>query len=175
MHPDAPSRGTSDGIRWSTPSTWVMKVVRILGRRNAGKTTLAERLVGALSSTSRVATVKSIHHEVEIDTPGKDTFRHREAGAETVVGITPSYAFTIEKGGKAKAGTLDRVLTRLAEADHEFVVVEGFTDCDLPAIVVGDMDPSAVEGTVLEQIGEPDRFPVDTLVDLVHDAPDWAF
>ncbi|MFQ5731125.1 MAG: molybdopterin-guanine dinucleotide biosynthesis protein B [Planctomycetaceae bacterium] len=61
--------------------------VHIIGRKNSGKTTLIVDLVRHLSSQGvRVATVKHTHHRHELDTPGKDSHRHREAGA-AVVGI----------------------------------------------------------------------------------------
>ncbi|MEY7849576.1 molybdopterin-guanine dinucleotide biosynthesis protein B [Natrarchaeobius sp. A-rgal3] len=78
-----------------------MKVVRLVGSSDSGKTTLVESLVPRLTERDdRVATVKSIHHDVEIDTPGTDTYRHRAAGAETVVGITPELTFDVSTRGK---------------------------------------------------------------------------
>ncbi|ARS91372.1 molybdopterin-guanine dinucleotide biosynthesis protein B [Natrarchaeobaculum aegyptiacum] len=78
-----------------------MKVVCLAGPSDSGKTTLVERLVPLLQEAGdRVASVKSIHHDIEIDTPGADTHRHRTAGAETVVGITPALTFDISTRGK---------------------------------------------------------------------------
>jgi hypothetical protein len=61
-----------------------MKVFGITGWKNTGKTTLTERLVAELTGQGlRVSTVKHAHHETEIDHPGRDSFRHRQAGAGT--------------------------------------------------------------------------------------------
>ena len=59
-----------------------MKVFGVVGWKNNGKTTLVERLVAHLTAPGyRVSTVKHAHHEVDLDQPGKDSWRHREAGA----------------------------------------------------------------------------------------------
>ena len=62
-----------------------MKRLHIVGRKNSGKTTLIVDLVQLLTKNGcRVGTIKHTHHHHELDTPGKDSHRHREAGAELV-------------------------------------------------------------------------------------------
>ncbi len=62
-----------------------MKRVHIIGRKNSGKTTLITELVRYLSEQGyRVGTIKHTHHQHELDTPGKDSHRHRQAGAAPV-------------------------------------------------------------------------------------------
>ena len=64
-----------------------MKRIHIIGGKNHGKTTLIVELVQELSARGvRVGTIKHTHHEHELDLPGKDSYRHREAGA-AVAGI----------------------------------------------------------------------------------------
>jgi molybdopterin-guanine dinucleotide biosynthesis protein B len=64
-----------------------VKRVHIIGGKNHGKTTLVAQLVEELTLRKlRVGTIKHTHHEHELDTPGKDSHRHREAGA-SVIGI----------------------------------------------------------------------------------------
>ena len=59
-----------------------MRRIHIIGRKNSGKTTLVVELVQQLSAMGkRVATIKHTHHRHELDVPGKDSYRHREAGA----------------------------------------------------------------------------------------------
>src|SRR4051812_50105343 len=59
-----------------------MKVIGLAGYSGAGKTTLVESLIPALKRHGqRVSVVKHAHHKFDIDHPGKDTYRHREAGA----------------------------------------------------------------------------------------------
>ena len=63
-----------------------MKVFGIAGFKNAGKTTLVVDLIREVRSRGlRVATVKHAHHEFDIDHPGKDSYQHREAGAEEII------------------------------------------------------------------------------------------
>ena len=67
-----------------------MKVIVVTGYSNAGKTTLMEKLIPALKALGqRVSVVKHAHHRFEMDHPGKDTWRHREAGAFEVVAASP--------------------------------------------------------------------------------------
>ena len=65
-------------------------VLAIVGRSNSGKTTLIERMVAMLSAQGmRVATIKHSHHQPQMDTPGKDSWRHRQAGAACAFLIGP--------------------------------------------------------------------------------------
>ncbi|WP_436343466.1 molybdopterin-guanine dinucleotide biosynthesis protein B [Natronorubrum sp. FCH18a] len=156
------------------------RIVCLAGPSGSGKTTLAETLVPRLADHGRVATVKSIHHDIEIDTPGTDTHRHRTAGAETVVGITPELTFDISTRGKrdpaedpASTGVFDTddpelralasTLARLERRGYAFVVVEGFSAAPLPTILVGDRDPSAIGGEIVGRGGDS----IDDLVETV--------
>lgn len=118
----------------------VTTVVCIVGPSDSGKTTLVEDLASRLEC--RVATVKSIHHDVDVDTPGKDTYRHREAGAETVVGVTPERTFQITERGKRDAPDEPTVLAetvgRLEAEGYDVVLVEGFHTTPYPKIVLGE-------------------------------------
>ena len=114
----------------------------IVGPSDTGKTTLVESLVAELSAAGRVGTIKSIHHDIEIDTPGKDTHRHRTAGADTVVGLTPSLRFEITPGGKTAADSevalLESTVDDLRAAGYDYVLIEGFHNASYPKLVVGD-------------------------------------
>jgi molybdopterin-guanine dinucleotide biosynthesis protein B len=104
----------------------------VTGWKNAGKTTLAERLVAEFVRRGwRIATVKHAHHAADIDTPGTDSFRHRAAGATEVALVTAGrYAIMREQ----EEPTLADVLARLAPAD--LVLVEGFKNEPHPKIEV---------------------------------------
>ena len=114
----------------------------VVGPSDAGKTTLLESLVAELADAGRVGTIKSIHHDIEIDTPGKDTYRHRTAGADTVVGLMPSLRFEITSGGKTAADSevdlLESTVDDLRAAGYDFVLIEGFHNAPYPKLVVGD-------------------------------------
>ena len=133
--------------------------VCLVGPSDSGKTTLMESLVSTLGEYGRVATIKSIHHDIEIDTPGKDTYRHREAGADTVVGLTPSLSFRITPGGKAAATSeialLESTIESLETEGYDFVLIEGFHDSPYPKIELGqraDTEPPIVASGSLDSL-----------------------
>ncbi|GAA0306337.1 molybdopterin-guanine dinucleotide biosynthesis protein B [Halarchaeum salinum] len=143
-----------------------MKVVSIVGESDAGKTTLVERLVPALDRAgATVGTVKGIHHAVELDDPGKDTHRHRTAGAARVVGVTPDLTASFQPVGKDDGGpdaALDRALAEFG-ADVDAVLAEGFSGSTLPKLVVGDPGATSYADPVLERVSSPDDADSDAL------------
>jgi molybdopterin-guanine dinucleotide biosynthesis protein B len=97
-------------------------VFGVAGWKNAGKTTLVERLVAEFVRRGwTVNTVKHAHHAADVDQPGRDTFRHRAAGA-TEVALVGGHRYAIMR--EQEDATLVEVLARLAPAD--VVLVEGF-------------------------------------------------
>lgn len=152
-----------------------MIAVRVLGDSGAGKTTLIERLVPAVADRGRVATIKSIHHSVEIDDEGTDTHRHRVAGAERVVGITPTLTATFDARGKddyeAESGALVALLSDLRDGGYDYVLIEGFSGASLPAIVLGDGDRSGERTIARVEAGA--SADIDRLVDLIEDLDRW--
>ncbi|MEM7178710.1 MAG: molybdopterin-guanine dinucleotide biosynthesis protein B [Pseudomonadota bacterium] len=102
-----------------------MNVYGVVGWKNAGKTTLVERLVAEISARGfSVSTVKHTHHMVDVDQPGKDSHRHRQAGARQVILSSSSrWAVMTELRGTPEA-TLEQLLTHLDPVD--LVIVEGY-------------------------------------------------
>lgn len=101
-----------------------MKVYGVIGWQNAGKTTLMERLVAEITARGfAVSTVKHVHHDVDLDKPGKDTWRHREAGAREVV-MASAHRFAILREHRGPEPEMAEVLARLAPVD--LVLVEGY-------------------------------------------------
>lgn len=119
--------------------------VHIVGRKNAGKTTLVCELVRELCRQGiRVATVKHTHHAHELDTPGKDSHQHREAGAAGVGILSPKMKAAFVPCDRYSAST-----DRYAEFDVMF------SDCEL-IIVEGDLNSSQAKVEVWRKIvGEP--------------------
>ncbi|MBY0323620.1 MAG: molybdopterin-guanine dinucleotide biosynthesis protein B [Reyranella sp.] len=98
------------------------RVFGITGWKNAGKTTLVERLVAELVRRGfRVNTIKHGHHDLDVDQPGRDSYRHRAAGA-TEVAVVGGHRYAIMR--EQEDATLAEVLARLAPAD--LVLIEGF-------------------------------------------------
>jgi molybdopterin-guanine dinucleotide biosynthesis protein B len=110
----------------------VQAVFGVTGWKNAGKTTLAERLVAEFVQRGwRIATIKHAHHAVDIDRPGTDSWRHRAAGASEVALVGGQrYAIMREQAEP----TLAEVFSRLAPAD--LVLIEGFKSDPHPKIEV---------------------------------------
>ncbi len=102
-----------------------MRVYGITGWKNSGKTVLVERLVAHLVARGlTVATVKHAHHAFEPDQPGKDSHRHRMAGASQVlVASSQRWALMTELRG-ATEPPLAELIARLDPAD--LVLVEGY-------------------------------------------------
>lgn len=130
-----------------------MKVVGFSGFSGAGKTHLVEQLIPALKLRGlRVSVVKHAHHDFDIDHPGKDTYRHREAGAfEVVVASDRRLALMREFEQPARL-TVHHLLAELYDG-VDWVLVEGFKHSNLLKIEV--WRPEA---------GKPARYPEDEFI-----------
>lgn len=112
-----------------------MKVVGFSGYSGSGKTTLVERLIAQLRATGqRVSVVKHAHHDFDIDHEGKDSWRHRRAGAFEVVIASDRRLAKMREYEVAARPTVHRLLAELSDCD--WVFVEGFKRADLLKIEV---------------------------------------
>lgn len=102
-----------------------MKIFGVVGWKNAGKTGLMERLVAEFTARGlSVSTVKHAHHVFDVDQPGKDSYRHREAGAqEVLLASRKRVAIMHELRDEDEPGLAD-LLARLRPVD--LVLVEGY-------------------------------------------------
>ncbi len=112
-----------------------MKTFGIVGWSGSGKTTLLESLLPILVKQGlRVSVIKQSHHDFEIDRPGKDSWRHRQAGASEVLLTSPHrWALIGELRGRPEP-TLEEHLDRLSPCD--LVLVEGFKRAAIPKLEV---------------------------------------
>ena len=112
-----------------------MRIFGFAGWSGSGKTTLIEQIVPRLVARGLVVSlVKHAHHEFEIDRPGKDSFRHREAGCnEVLVSSSARWALIHELRGDAEL-TLERALARLSTCD--IALVEGYKAYPIPKLEV---------------------------------------
>jgi molybdopterin-guanine dinucleotide biosynthesis adapter protein len=103
----------------------MMKVIGIAGWSGAGKTTLISRVIPYLRQQGlRVSVIKHAHHEFDVDVPGKDSWVHRQSGAEEVlVSSANRWALMHELRGAAEPA-LPELLKKMSPVD--LVVIEGF-------------------------------------------------
>jgi molybdopterin-guanine dinucleotide biosynthesis protein B len=138
-----------------------MKVVGFSGMSGSGKTTLVEQLIPALKLRGlRVSVVKHAHHSFDIDHPGKDTWRHRQAGAfEVVVASDRRLALMREFEQTARVDA-HQLIGELYDG-VDWVLVEGFKDSNLLKIEVWRAEA-----------GQPARYPNDDfIVAIATDSP----
>ena len=112
-----------------------MKIFGIAGYSGSGKTTLLEKLIPQFTARGlKVAVIKHAHHGFDIDRPGKDSYRHREAGAcEVLLSCNDRWALMHERRSDADV-TLDELVARLAPCD--LVLIEGFKQEPVPKLEV---------------------------------------
>ena len=110
-----------------------MKIYGVIGWKNSGKTTLIERLVADIVSRGfSVSTIKHAHHTFDVDQSGKDSYRHRVAGASEVL-LTSSKRFALmHEIRDFKEPLLEALLIKLAPVD--VVLVEGYKSDNHPKI-----------------------------------------
>lgn len=113
-----------------------MKVVGFAGFSGSGKTTLVERLIPVLRLKGlRVSVVKHAHHKFDIDHEGKDTFRHREAGAFEVVVASDKRLALMREFEQPEQLSVHQLIAELYDG-VDWVLVEGFKESDLLKIEI---------------------------------------
>lgn len=112
-----------------------MKVIGFAGYSGSGKTTMIEQVIPRLVLEGvRVSLIKHAHHDFDIDQPGKDSYRHREAGAsEVLVSSGSRWVLMHELRGEPEP-TLEEQLGRFSPCD--LVIVEGFKKESYPKIEI---------------------------------------
>jgi molybdopterin-guanine dinucleotide biosynthesis protein B len=139
-----------------------MKVIGFSGFSGSGKTMLVERLIPALKMRGlRVSVVKHAHHDFDIDHPGKDTHRHREAGAFEVVVASERRLALMREFEQPAVLSVHQLLAELYEG-VDWVLVEGFKGSNLLKMEVWRAEA-----------GKPARYPDDDfIVAIATDSPD---
>ena len=102
-----------------------MKILGLAGWSGSGKTTLLTTLIPAfLAHGVSVSTVKHAHHEFDVDKPGKDSWRHREAGATEVMVASSRRWALMHELREAPEPTLEELVAHMTPVD--LLIVEGF-------------------------------------------------
>ncbi|WP_459192037.1 molybdopterin synthase [Halosimplex sp. J119] len=138
-----------------------MQVLGIAGPSDSGKTTLVERLAERLSAEGRVATVKHLTTNPSVDTEGKDTARHRAAGAAATYGITDDDGWFATGAER----TLEETLDELAP-EYDYALVEGYSGADIPTVALGGRDHA---GETVVAAPEADAVDVEELLAALDD------
>lgn len=134
-----------------------MKVVGFAGYSGSGKTTLVEAVITLLvAGGETVGVIKHAHHRFDIDQPGKDSWRHRKAGAREVLVASDLRLALMREYAEPHEPTAHALIAEL-DASLDWVLVEGFRGSDLPKIEVWRA-PSA------DFAGQPARYPEDPQV-----------
>jgi molybdopterin synthase catalytic subunit len=140
-----------------------MKIISVVGYKKTGKTALVERIVNVLKKYGSVGTVKHLH-EHRINTPGTDTWKHMQAGADVVIGVTPDELVKFSHNNDLTAA-----LDELADAGMDFVVVEGFKDSALPKIALGEVTAP----NIIMRLDKPENADIDEITRIVFEQPEY--
>lgn len=140
-------------------------IISIVGLSGSGKTTVLEKLIAELSGRGlKVGTIKHSCHPHPVDAPGKDSWRHREAGAVSTIFIGPEamqFVTRVDTPVDSKGGATPETLTKEYLSDMDIVLVEGFHQAKTPRLEVVRSERSQ----------KPFSKPSDGLIGLITDVP----
>lgn len=139
--------------------------VRIIGGKNTGKTCLVEALVRTLSARGlRVGTIKHDAHQFEVDYPGKDTWRHRQAGSVATL-ICSASKLALMRDLEETPSVSELVATYFADCD--VVLVEGYKSDEGPAICLGGLETAGETLAALPKGHDLTEAQIRELADLI--------
>ena len=143
----------------------IMKIVSIVGKKNTGKTSLTVKVIEELTKRGHnVASIKHSHHLIEMDKENTDTWKHKQAGANLVVGVGSTTFFNVKK-----EHDLNRILYMLKHFDDfDFVVIEGYKNYNYPKIITS---PDVRDEYTIKEVDSftIDEKGVEELADLIED------
>ena len=152
-----------------------MKIASIVGKKNTGKTSLTVKVIEELTKRGyNVASIKHSHHSIEMDKENTDTWKHKQAGANLVVGVGSTTFFNARK-----EHDLNRILYLLKHFDEfDFVIIEGYKSYNYPKIITS---PEVRDEYTIKEVNSftIDEKGVRELADLIeergHDIVDTLF
>lgn len=152
-----------------------MKIVSIVGKKNTGKTSLTVKVIEELTKRGyNVASIKHSHHSIEMDKENTDTCKHKQAGANLVVGVGSTTFFNARK-----EMDLNRILFLIKHiAEFDYVIIEGYKSYNYPKIITS---PDVKDEYTIKEVDSfsIDQKGVEELADLIeergHDIVDTLF
>ena len=152
-----------------------MKIVSIVGKKNTGKTSLTVKVIEELTKRGyNVASIKHSHHSIEMDKENTDTWKHKQAGADLVVGVGSTTFFNARQ-----EMDLNRLLLVIKHMDEfDYVIIEGFKSYNYPKIITS---PDVRDEYTIKEVDsfKIDQKGIEELADLIeergHDIVDTLF
>jgi molybdopterin-guanine dinucleotide biosynthesis protein B len=142
------------------------QILSVVGRSQSGKTTLIEKLIPELKKRGfRIGTIKHAHHGFDIDKSGKDSWRHRHAGADVVVVASPGKIAMVRDEDRESLDDLQNYFEGM-----DLIITEGYKTQDKPKIEV----MRAARHTELICLGDRNLIAVVTDVDLNPSVPKFG-
>ncbi|MEO0342856.1 MAG: molybdopterin-guanine dinucleotide biosynthesis protein B [Pseudomonadota bacterium] len=140
-----------------------MNIFGVVGWKNSGKTGLVERLVTEFTSRGVVvSTLKHAHHDFEIDQEGRDSFRHRAAGAKEVAILSEKRWAVMHELREADEPDPDEMLEKMADVD--LILVEGFKNWKQPKILCHRAEAGDMNLIDLKPVAVASDSPIDNLM-----------
>jgi molybdopterin-guanine dinucleotide biosynthesis protein B len=134
-------------------------IVSIVGKSKSGKTTLIEKLIGELKSRGyQVATIKHTSQDLTFDEPGKDSWRHTQAGSKATVISSPDKLVLIKPVGDIGLKQIAHILGE----DYDIILTEGFSQGDAPKIEVHRQQAGPPLASVRKRIAIATDEPLET-------------
>jgi molybdopterin-guanine dinucleotide biosynthesis protein B len=161
-----------------------MKILLVVGKKKVGKTTLIEKLITGLKNKGyQIGSIKYTTRDHEFDTPGKDSHRHAQAGAESTLILSPTKIALFSKTLRSK--NFEQLLD-FVFADYDLVIGEGLKNSSFPKIEVFDSKKHkgllcSPEDNLITVVGDTNPFPqtlaipyfspdqIDSLVEFIED------
>ena len=142
-----------------------MKIVSIVGKKNTGKTSLTVKIIEELTKRGyNVASIKHSHHSIEMDKENTDTWKHKQAGANLVVGVGSTTFFNARQ-----EMDLNRILFLIKHLDEfDFVIIEGYKSYNYPKIITS---PDVRDEYTIKEVDSFSITPkqVSQLADIIED------
>jgi len=144
------------------------KIIGFAGYSGSGKTTLLEKVIPFLTAQGlRIAVIKHAHHDFDIDKPGKDTYRHRKAGASEVLIVSSQRWALMHELSAETEPSLEYLCSRFTA--YDLILAEGYKHAAIPKLEVHRIETGAESlypsepGIIAVVTNSKDKFPLPVL------------